>query len=383
MRFTTNRLSRLFNLALIVPLALSCQDIRLSGRIEGAGADTLVLEKLCVSYTRAVDTLLLNEDGRFSCKVRLETANPDFYYLNYRGNRLATLLLKKGDKVQVQADTLGYCTVEGSEESARLMESDREFASISAKSRSIAVRLSELPQNTSHAANLRRQLADNYVRLYRSSIRYIVENNHSLTSVPVIFRKLGDLPVFSQRLDALHFRSLADTLSTLYPTSPYVRALRKEAEAREKQMAYDGKIDSVAVVGFPDIELPDLRSEKVKLSALPGKVVVLHFWTSTDSRQKLFNQDVLKPLYERYHAKGLDIYEVALDADKFGWAQVVKAQNMPWTNVCDIRGGASPTVMLYNVGALPTTYLIVDGALAARQPADAASLRSLVASYLK
>lgn len=382
MRFSPKRFSRLFGLALLLPLVLSCQDIRLSGRIEGAGADTLVLEKLCVNYTRTVDTLLLGGDGGFSCKVRLETANPDFYYLNYRGNRLATLLLKKGDNVRVLADTSGHCTIEGSEESALLMESDREFASVSSKSRSIAVRLSELPQNTSHAANLRRQLADNYVRLYRSSVRYIVENNHSLTSVPVIFRKLGDLPVFSQRLDALHFRSLADTLSALYPTSPYVRALRKEAESREKQMAYDGKIDSVAVVGFPDIELPDLRSEKVRLSSLTGKVVVLHFWTSTDSRQKLFNQDVLKPLYQKYHSRGLDIYQVALDRDKFGWAQVVKAQDMPWTNVCDIRGGASPTVMLYNVGALPTTYLIVDGALAPQQPTDAASLRSLVAAGL-
>ncbi len=214
-------------------------------------------------------------------------------------------------------------------------------------------------------------------------MRYIIENSRSLTSVPVIFRKVGDLPVFNQRMDGLHYRALADSLAAVYPTSPYVRALQKEASARMKKLDFSGKIDSVAVVGFPDIELPDIRSEKVKLSSVEGKVVLLHFWTSTDAAQKLFNQDVLKPLYQKYHAKGLQIYQVALDTDKFGWAQVVKAQKMPWVNVCDIRGGASTNVMLYNVANLPTTYVIADGEMYAEQPTDAQSLRCIVAKILQ
>ena len=83
MRSFSHLFSASFRLLPVLLLAVSCQDIRLSGRIEGVGADTLVLEKLCVNYTRPVDTLLTREDGSFSCKVRLETVNPDFYYLNY------------------------------------------------------------------------------------------------------------------------------------------------------------------------------------------------------------------------------------------------------------------------------------------------------------
>ena len=370
-------------LSFLLVMTTACHQARLEGRVEGLSSDTLVVEKLFVSYALATDTLITKPDGRFSGKVKFDSPNPEFYYLNYRGRRLVTLLLKQGDKVYVETDTLGHCSITGSDESARLMESDREYATITAKCNSLSARLQDLPQNTRHAASLRREFAQNYVKLYRSSVRYIVENSRSLTSVPVIFRKMGDLPVFNQRLDALHFRSLADTLAGLYPTSPYVRALQKEASARQKQLAYGDRIDSVAVVGFPEIELPDLQSEKVKLSSLDSKVIILHFWTSSDGPQKLFNQDVLKPLYQKYHDRGLQIYQVALDTDKFAWAQVVKAQKMPWINVCDIQGGASSLVMLYNVANLPTTYIIADGEMYAEQPSDAASLRQIVAKILK
>lgn len=376
-------LSGLLLLSFLLFFATACHQARLEGQVEGLSSDTLVVEKLFVSYALATDTLQTGPAGRFSCKVKFDSPNPEFYYLNHRGRRLATLLLKQGDKVWVEADTLGHCRITGSEESARLMESDREYAKIAAKCNSLSVRLQDLPQNTTHATSLRRELAQNYIQLYRSSIRYIMENNRSLTSVPVIFRKLGDMPLFNQRTDALHFRSLADSLASVYPTSPYVRALQKEASARERQLSYGSQIDSVAVVGFPEIELPDLQSRKIALSSLESKVIILHFWTSSDGQQKLFNQDVLKPLYTQYHDKGLQIYQVALDTDKFAWAQVVKAQKMPWINVCDIRGGASNLVMLYNVSNLPTTYIIAGGELYAEQPKDAASLRQIVAKILK
>ena len=377
------RRSHLLGFFALLFLATSCHYARLEGRVEGVDSDTLIIEKQFVSYKLATDTLVTRTDGGFSCKLKFDSPNPEFYYLTYHGVRLASLLVKQGDRIHIEADTLGHCTVEGSEESVRMMESDREYAKINDRCAALALRLEGLPQNTKHAANLRREYFENYIQLYRSSVRYIIENNRSLTSVPVIFRKLGELPVFSQRMDALHFRSLADTLATCYPTSPYVRSLQKEATARMKQLNYSERMDTVAVVGFPDIELPDIRSEKVKLSSVDSKVILLHFWTSTDGVQKVFNQDVLKPLYQKYYAKGLQIYQVALDADKFGWAQVVKAQKMPWINVCDIRGGASTNVMLYNVANLPTTYVIADGEMYAEQPKDAQSLRKIVEKILK
>ena len=245
------RRSHLVGFFALLFFVTSCHYARLEGRIEGVDSDTLIVEKQFVSYKLATDTLITRPDGRFSCKLKFDSPNPEFYYLTYHGMRLASLLVKQDDKIRVEADTLGRCTIEGSEESVRMMESDKEYAKINSRCRALALRLEDLPQNTKHAASLRREYYENYIKLYRSSVRYIVENSRSLTSVPVIFRKLGELPVFNQRMDALHYRSLADSLAAVYPTSPYVRALQKEASARMKQMDFSGKIDSVAVVGFP------------------------------------------------------------------------------------------------------------------------------------
>ena len=39
------------------------------------------------------------------------------------------------------------------------------------------------------------------------------------------------------------------------------------------------------------------------------------------------------------------------------------AQKLPWINVNDGLGGASPAVITYNVTAVPHSFLIIDGEL--------------------
>ena len=97
----------------------------------------------------------------------------------------------------------------------------------------------------------------------------------------------------------------------------------------------------------------------------------------------MFNQDILKPLYNDYHKKGFEIYQVALDTDKGTWANVIKEQNAPWINVCDGLGAASPYVLLYNIGALPSTFIIADGELVNGEVVDEKSLRKLLDKRLK
>ena len=96
----------------------------------------------------------------------------------------------------------------------------------------------------------------------------------------------------------------------------------------------------------------------------------------------MFNLDVLNPLYERYHSKGFEIYQVALDTDKGLWARVVKEQKHPWVSVCDSRGTASPYVATYNIPALPAFFIINDGALVDGSVVDEASLRKLLDKLL-
>jgi peroxiredoxin len=233
-------------------------------------------------------------------------------------------------------------------------------------------------------AEINKNIYNEYVAYYRGRVKYVMENCKSLTSVPVFFQVLGDnVPVFGQVTDALHFSNICDSLETVYPESKYVKALRKEAEARFSRMQLGARLGAAEEIGFPDIALPDTKGNKMRLSDVDAKVIVLHFWTATEATQKMFNVDVLAPLYEKYNKKGLEIYQVSLDPDKGLWANVVKEQKLPWINVCDGLGANSPYTVLYNVAALPATYIISNGELVDGQIMNEKSLDAVVAKLLK
>ena len=223
-----------------------------------------------------------------------------------------------------------------------------------------------------------------YVRYYRDRLAYVLGHQRSLAVVPVLFQNLSpELPVFSQSTDAFLFKSTADTLKTVYPGSKYVKALETEAERRMNMMNFESALRNAEQRGFPDIALPDINADKISLAGVDAKVILLHFWDVDDAEQKLFNLDVLLPLYEAYHSKGLEIYAVGVTADKALWASVVKNQNLPWINVCDGFGAASPAVRLYNLQTLPTSILIADDEISSARIDGEAALRRELARILK
>ena len=84
-------------------------------------ADAPVIVKLLdVSKYQVLDTVKTNASGAFSYNVELPSENPEFIYLFYGDRKVASLLLKPGDRVKVTADTLGNYSVEGSDESVLL-----------------------------------------------------------------------------------------------------------------------------------------------------------------------------------------------------------------------------------------------------------------------
>ena len=110
---------------------------------------------------------------------------------------------------------------------------------------------------------------------------------------------------------------------------------------------------------------------------------MVFFWSAADATQKMFNLDFLKKVYEDYHKKGFEIYQVSLDTDKATWARVVKEQKLPWINVCDSRGAASPYVLTYNLGAIPAAFIISNGELIDGKVVDEKSFRKLLDKELK
>lgn len=378
-----SRFSRFVAFAAAVVVAASCsRTASVKGVVAGAPSSDIVVKQLNVNQYQVLDTVKTDASGKFSLKVDVAKGQPEFVYL-FRGDRkIASLLLEAGDKVNVQTDTLGTCIVEGSEESLKLAAIEADYAA--AKSEMIAISEKMMSADASEAGVLREQLSKSYIDYYRSRVLYIMQNSRSLTIVPVLFQNLSEtLPVFGQATDAIFFKNAADTLETVYPESKYVKALRADASRRMTQMELLSKIASAPEVNFLDIELPDVNGQKVKLSDVHKKLTLVFFWSAEDVAQKMFNLDVLAPVYEAYKDKGFEIYQVSLDVDNGLWARVMREQNLPWTNVSDISGGASRYVSAYNLSKIPAAFIIGGDGLTNAPITNAASLRKILEKELK
>jgi len=357
--------------AALAALSLSaCADKAvIRGTIADAPDSKIVVKQLDINTYRNVDTLKTGADGSFRYEVKVAAGQPEFVYLFYGDTRIAGLLLEKGEKAVVHADTLGRYTVEGSEGSAELAKVDKAYADF----------IAALAANSSEPTQMTRL----YLQHYRECVRYVLEHPFSLTTVPVFFEQLGDNPVFSQETDGLLFRQGADSLKTIYPNSRYVKALDREAARRMRILEVVNQVRNAPEASFPDIILPDTKGEKRPLSAVDAKVVLVHFWDETDAAQKMMALDTLLPIYERYHPRGFEIYSICVSTDKPEWASSVLGQKLPWINVCDGLGGASPAVVTYNITELPTSFLIVNGEVSTTPVSGADGLRKELAKLLR
>ena len=111
---------RIFNafaavLAAALVLASCSNKAVVRGTVDGLSEGEVVVKLLDFNKFKVLDTLKTGKDGSFSYRVDVKPGDPDFVYLFRGETALAGLLLQCGDRVNVQCDTLGNYSVEGSE----------------------------------------------------------------------------------------------------------------------------------------------------------------------------------------------------------------------------------------------------------------------------
>ena len=141
-----------------------------------------------------------------------------------------------------------------------------------------------------------------------------------------------------------------------------VRAGLKAAIADyDNRVAFASKVEAAlaaAPANFPEIEIADMYGKKQSLTAVQeGKVLLLDFWSIADENA-LFRNAELKEIYNQYHNKGFEIYQVSVDTSKPAWVEVVQMQKLPWISVCDFKGASSLAVQLFGISGVPQNFLI-------------------------
>lgn len=118
---------------------------------------------------------------------------------------------------------------------------------------------------------------------------------------------------------------------------------------------------------FIDFEAQDTLGNPVKLSDLVGNgPLMIDFWASWCGPCRKANPDVVE-LYNEFKDKGFDILGVSLDRNKEDWLKAIKADNLTWHQVSDLKYWDSEYARLYAVSSIPHTVLIDnEGTIVAR-----------------
>lgn len=347
--------------AAAVAILSSCGKTVVSGRFETVPSEKVVVAKTVEgTQMRTLDSIKIAKDGSFKYKAPIAKGQPDFVYFYYGEKKVASLALEAGDKVSVVCDTLGSWSVEGSEASAQLLRWENDYAAFVSKDRITA---------------------KDYIGFYRAGLRYVMANSKTIACVPAMFAKVGNVPLFSQSSDVLLFENVADSLETVYPDSKYVKAIRTEAVKRRQQLNLDNMVKAASEASYIDLNFDGIDGQTVSLSSLAEKnTTLLVFWDASDAGNKMFNKEVLEPIYKKYSSRGLKIYAVGLGADKASWAMVVREQNLPWVNVCDPY---ARSVSAYNVQQIPSVIMLHKGEIYHPSGASNGDLATEIAKILK
>lgn len=354
---------------------------RINATVEGANDTSIVIYKLVFNHLQTVDTVRTDAGGRFDYKVKLTGNAPYFYYLYYGQSPVASLALLPGDKVTLTSSASGQYEVEGSQESSFLKEVNTNLAEASAKMDKVLEGVNQEDEASVKAGNA--ALSKIYVDYKRTALKFVMQHPYSIASAVTLFQKFGEeLPVFNEASDVIVMNQIKDSLATVYPSSEFVVALRDEVERRSNILSLSNRLESAEAVSFPDIVATDVEGNTQYLSAFDGKVIVLSFWSVAQDAHKMFNNE-LADIYNKYHERGLEIFQMGLDVDKPTWAAAVKNQKLPWVNVNDGLGVDSPAVVAYRVDHVP--YMIVmdrEGAIIGTDVYDGQQLAKLIEKAL-
>ena len=362
-------LNSLFAIALAAVAVLgmaSCNEkkFHVNGTIGNAADSTLYFENMSLNGPVVVDSVKLSADGTFAFDEKAPAA-PEFYRLRIAG-QIINIAIDSTETVNIKAEYPGMASqyeVSGSEDCSRIKE-------LTLMQMGLQTQLNAIAQNPQLNAAAVNDSVMRVIEAYKTRIKteYIFKEPMKASSYFALFQTLnaGGQPVLifnprSSEQDVKVFAAVATSWDTFYPNEERGENLHNIAIEGMKDIRIlkskqaQGILDAqkVNTSGVIDFTLTDNKGNERRLSSLNGKVVLLdfHLFANEKSLQRIM---MLRELYNKYHAAGLEIYQVSVDGDEHFWKTQTAA--LPWisTRVDD----DSRVLQLYNVQQVPTFFLL-------------------------
>lgn len=348
----------------------SCNNkkFHINGNITEAKDSMLYLENLSLNGPVKIDSVKLGEDGSFAFEENaMDSITPEFYRLRI-ANQSINLSIDSTETINVKASypqmSFKY-DVEGSENCNKIKE-------LSLKQMTLQSNINGIVKNPNIGVDSADVIVARMLEAYKQDIKthYIFKEPMKASSYYALFQtvQLGNQNTLifnprSNKEDVKVFAAVATSWDTYYPGAERGKNLHniaiegmKDIRIMENQRAQQ-QIDAskVSVNGCIELALQDNKGITHRLTDLKGKVVLLdfHLFASSESTKRIM---MLRELYNKYHAAGLEIYQVSVDPDEHFWKTSTAA--LPWICVRDEGGLQGQSLQLYNVQSIPTFFLI-------------------------
>lgn len=351
-------------LALLAVTSCTKQKFHVSGSIADAKDSLLYFENMGLNGPVTVDSVRLGEDGSFEFSDKTP-GNPEFYRLRI-DRQIINVAADSTENITIKASyptMSAQYTVEGSDECAKIKE-------LAVMQMNLQAQVNAIVQNPAVPYQKEADSIQAMVNAYKKNVKanYIFKAPMRAYSYFALFQTLTvqgrPMLIFNphaSKQDVQVYAAVATSWDTYYPNCERGKNLHNIAIAGMKdlrivQAQRSQTIDAskVNTSGIIDIALTDRNGVVRKLSGLKGKVVLLdfHIFASDGSTKRIM---ALRDIYNKYHAQGLEIYQVSLDSNEHFWKEQVAA--LPWVCVRDENGSAQ-AASAYNVQSIPTFFLI-------------------------
>lgn len=387
MKKTISSLMTLLVAALVIT---SCGrgKFHVKGNITKAKDSVLYFENMSLDGPVAIDSVKLSESGEFSFSDDAPGA-PEFYRLRI-ANQIINLSVDSTETITVKADyprmSTGY-TVEGSEQCNVIKD-------LALKQINLQAFVMGIENNPAIGYDAVEDTIVKTIEKYKEYIKlnYIYKQPMKASSYFALFQTIGNRLIFNPRQskeDIKAFAAVATSWDTYYPNSLRGENLHniaiegmKNVRILENKLAASQRgIDpsKVNVSNIIEIALADNHGNQRRLTDMKGKVVLLdfHVFGAEGSTQRIMK---LREIYNKYHSKGLEIFQVSFDPDEHFWKTQTAA--LPWICVHDDAAMNSNLLTLYNIQQLPTFFLVDKNNVLYKRDAQIKNLDAEIQSLL-
>lgn len=366
--------TRLFHKVITLAVAVaamagvtSCNEkkFHIDGTITGAADSTLYFENMSLDGAVKIDSAKLSEDGTFAFEGTAPTA-PEFYRLRIAG-QFINIAVDSTETINIKAQYPQMATqyeVSGSEDCQRIKE-------LSLMQSSLQAQVNAIARNPELGAQAVADSVSRIVEAYKTRVKteYIFKAPMKASSYFALFQTIyaGGQPVllFNPRTseqDIKVFGAVATSWDTFYPNEKRgenlhniaIEGMKDVRYLRSQQQAEEIEASKVNTSGILDFTLTDNTGAARSLSSLKGNVVLLdfHLFADQNSMKRIMS---LRELYNKYHAQGFQIYQVAIDGDEHFWKTQTAA--LPWIST-RVDDNTSSILQMYNVQQVPTFFLL-------------------------